>query len=138
MHNSNRSTYKLLQKSFLIAVLSLSAELLNAQVFPIDTIMENGRRSNRVNFVYMSEGYQSTELETFIGKANNINTGLFVQSPFKEYQHFFNSFARPSRSFHPQKNAWKSGHFGNYLRKEERKNKVGSCEGDPPSDGMYF
>lgn len=64
-----------------------------AQVFTVDTLMRNGNRSNRVNLVYLSDGYQSAELPAYITNSTNINNALFLQAPFSQYKNFFNSFA---------------------------------------------
>lgn len=64
-----------------------------AQIFPKDTIMNNGLRSNRINLVYLAEGFTSTELSVFSSKAHSINDALFNTVPFSQYKNFFNSFA---------------------------------------------
>lgn len=77
-------------------IVGLSAMILllqsaSAQSFPAETIMNNGPRSNRVNLVYLPDGYTSSELSTFSVHARNMNTALFATSPFKEYRAFFNA-----------------------------------------------
>lgn len=64
-----------------------------AQVYPIDTVMRNGDRTNRVNLVYIADGYTSGQLPNYVSDVNGINNGLFVQAPFSQYKNFFNSFA---------------------------------------------
>jgi len=64
-----------------------------AQVLPVDTLMRNGQRSNRINIAYMGDGYQTAELRTFHINAVTINNRLFSQSPYVEYRNFFNSFS---------------------------------------------
>ena len=59
----------------------------------LNTIMNNGPNNNRVNVVYLGDGYQSAELGDFNADAININNDLFLETPFKEYQAFFNAFA---------------------------------------------
>jgi hypothetical protein len=59
-------------------------------------IMVNGPKANRINFVYVSEGYKSNELFDFYNRAKEINKYLFENtlcSPFTEYRSFFNAFA---------------------------------------------
>lgn len=58
-------------------------------------LMVNGPKSNRINFVFLSEGFQSTEMGAFKNRAKLINDYLFTDnhcSPFKEYKSFFNSW----------------------------------------------
>src|SRR4026209_490219 len=63
------------------------------QVFPVDTLMLNGQRNNRINIAYLAEGYQSGELDTFYINAGTIDSALFSQTPYLEYKNFFNSFS---------------------------------------------
>ena len=65
----------------------------NAQVFPKDTIMVNGSRTNRINLVYLADGFMSSELPVFSSKATAINSALFNTVPFSQYKNYFNSFA---------------------------------------------
>lgn len=67
------------------------AQHASAQSFPAENFMNNGPRSNRVNLVYLSDGYTSAELSTFSVHARNMNAALFATSPFKEYRTFFNA-----------------------------------------------
>jgi hypothetical protein len=67
------------------------AQYASAQSFPVENFMNNGPRSNRVNLVYLSDGYTSSELSTFSVHARNMNAALFATSPFKEYRTFFNA-----------------------------------------------
>ncbi len=76
----------------ILFILFLSPTFSNGQVFPMDTIMKNGERPNRVNLVFLSDGYQSSELNTFKTNATDFNNAIFAQTPFKEYKNFFNSF----------------------------------------------
>lgn len=76
----------------IITLLLLSVNAYN-QVFPVDTLMRNGTRSNRINIAYLADGYQAAELNTFFTNASAINNQLFSQSPFMEYKNFFNSFS---------------------------------------------
>lgn len=63
----------------------------SAQIFSVDTLMRNGSRANRINLVYLSDGYQSAELTKFISNAASMNTTLFSQTPFLQYKNFFNA-----------------------------------------------
>ncbi len=63
-----------------------------AQSFPVEQIVNNGSRPNRVNLVYLSDGYTASQLATFSTHARNMNAALFATTPFKEYRLFFNAF----------------------------------------------
>ncbi len=71
----------------------LAAPFVSAQTFPVENILINGTNSTRINLVYLSDGYQSSELTNFITHTNSINADLFSQSPFLEYENFFNAYA---------------------------------------------
>lgn len=87
-----------LLKRLSILVLALCCYQVNAQVFPMDTIMRNGERPNRINMVYMADGYLAGQVATFVTNATTINTALFSQAPFSTYKNFFNSYAIKSPS----------------------------------------
>jgi len=74
-----------------LAAMILLLQSASAQSFPAENFMNNGPRSNRVNLVYLSDGYNSSELSNFSVHARNMNTALFATSPFKEYRTFFNA-----------------------------------------------
>lgn len=75
-----------------LLIILLTSIHVYSQVFPVDTLMRNGHRNNRINIAYMADGYQSTELGTFITNSTTINNKMFSESPFVQYQNFFNSF----------------------------------------------
>lgn len=66
---------------------------LSAQTFPVDTIIKTGSLDDRINFVFLSDGYTSSELSTYISDVNVIITELLETSPFSEYSELFNFFA---------------------------------------------
>jgi len=66
---------------------------IHAQVFPVQTITDNGNRTNRIIFVFLSDGYQSSELQSFYTDAGRLNNNLFSQSPYQQYKNFFNCYA---------------------------------------------
>jgi IgA Peptidase M64/Secretion system C-terminal sorting domain len=63
-----------------------------SQNFPTDTVIKKGPLNNRINFVYMSDGYLASELNTFITDVTGVNNKLFLTTPFKEYINYFNVF----------------------------------------------
>lgn len=66
---------------------------LSAQVFPIDTVVLSGPNEKRINFVFLSDGYQQHELDKFIKDVAAVSSYFFSQSPLKEYKSYFNVFA---------------------------------------------
>ena len=65
----------------------------NSQNYPIDSLMRNGERHNRINLVYLSDGYQEEELPAFLINTTTINNAMFLQRPFLNYKNYFNSYA---------------------------------------------
>ena len=65
-----------------------------SQTIQTEGLMVNGPKSNRINFVFLSEGFQPGQMNTFMTRAQLINDYLFTDdrcSPFTEYKSFFNT-----------------------------------------------
>ena len=57
-------------------------------------IRESGPRANRINVVFVSEGYTAEELATkFAADAQRTMEGMLATEPFNEYRNYFNFFA---------------------------------------------
>jgi hypothetical protein len=82
-----------MKKVTLFLSLFLGTMTLNAQIFPVETILDNGLQSKRINYVFLSDGYLSGELTTFVNQVTAFKNNIFTQTPFKEYQNFFNFYA---------------------------------------------
>jgi len=59
----------------LTLALTLIAGSVLAQTSNLVTVQDNGSRSKRVNLVYLSEGYASSEMSTY---ATDVQTALYV------------------------------------------------------------
>lgn len=57
------------------------------------TILINGPSSNRVNVVFLAEGYRTNEYGSFLSQATNALQHLLSGQPFAEYQTYFNAYA---------------------------------------------
>ena len=79
--------------TILFCLLTVSHLDVAAQVYPKDTVMLNGRHTNRINLAYLADGYQTSELNLFKTNVNTINASLFNTVPFSQYKNFFNAFA---------------------------------------------
>ena len=93
MQHCNFFCLRLLYNRLVLFTLLIIAIKGNTQTFPVDTIQNYGAVSNRIMLAYLSDGYTTSELNTFVTDVQGINTGLFAQSPFKEYQYFFNAYS---------------------------------------------
>ena len=94
----------------LTALLSLGAALaapVAAQTFPVDTLVKTGPLAQRINLVFVPDGYQASEMPLFRSRVSQVLTSLFAQTPFLEYRAYFNAFAievpsAQSGSTHPR------------------------------------
>jgi hypothetical protein len=56
----------------------------------VETIVDNGPTTNRVDLVFVGDGYQESELGVYAADVSNIVDGLFEELPLDEYASFFN------------------------------------------------
>ncbi|MGB5419081.1 M64 family metallopeptidase [Algibacter sp.] len=82
-----------MKQSLLFCSFFLTIICINAQNFDVETIKFEGDNTNRINLVFMSDGYTSGELNQFITDATAFTTEMFSQSPFLEYADYFNVYA---------------------------------------------
>lgn len=66
--------------------------ICNAQVFDVDTLRWSGDIEKKINLVILGDGYVENEINKFINDANSFSDEMFSQTPFKEYQNYFNIF----------------------------------------------
>jgi len=64
------------------------------------TIVTNGPATNRVNLVFLSEGYTNGQLATFLNDATNAANFFLAAEPYAEYSNYFNVFAIFTNSAH--------------------------------------
>lgn len=82
-----------MKKFTLLAFAVLCALITRAQTFTVDTILNNGDKTNRINLVFMGDGYTSSQQAQFIVDVNTILDKFFLTSPLTEYKPFFNVYA---------------------------------------------
>ncbi len=97
-------------KFLTLLVFLLGSAASFAQVFDVETIRDNGNPSQRINLVFLADGYTESELPEFIADTKKIANSIFSQSPFKEYKNYFNVYAikvisAESGASHPQNTA---------------------------------
>ena len=56
------------------------------------TVENNGPRSQRINIVFLSEGYTAAELPSFAGHVNTAVNYLFSRQPWMQYRSYCNVF----------------------------------------------
>jgi IgA Peptidase M64/Secretion system C-terminal sorting domain len=79
-------------KLILFVCLCLSG-IVQSQVFPVETIVDNGLPTKRVKFVFLSDGYTSAQLPDFKTRVIDFKDNLITQPPFSNYKNFFNIYA---------------------------------------------
>jgi hypothetical protein len=77
---------------FPVAWLLLSSVSL-AEIFPINDLLITGPTDRRINIVFVSEGYRYVEMDQFELDVQQVLDGLFSESPYAEYQNFFNVYS---------------------------------------------
>src|SRR5262245_40121462 len=84
---------KRIRFSILLSAALITTSPAAAQVFPLDTLVQTGPDDQRINIVFLAEGYTSAEMSDFITTAQNALASLFVRSPYMQYQSYFNAYA---------------------------------------------
>lgn len=84
-------TIKKLTQIFLTLILFTGISY--SQTLTVDTLMNNGNPANRINLVFMGDGYTVSQQSQYITDVNAIIEKMFTTTPFKEYRSFFNVYA---------------------------------------------
>jgi hypothetical protein len=82
----------------------------------IQRLGTNGPSANRINLVFLSEGYSTNDLARFTGDAQRVLDELFATSPYNEYQSLFNVSiisvaSNESGSDHPSAGIYRDTYF---------------------------
>jgi hypothetical protein len=64
-----------------------------AQTFPVNPVVVTGPTSERINLIFLAEGYTAGEMGKFELDVQKALTGLFNTPPYHEYESFFNVYA---------------------------------------------
>ena len=80
-----------------LGLLTLSAASIatasHPEVFPVQEVLITGARDERVNIVFLAEGYAAAELDQFDLDVQEVLNDLFATPPYMEYQNYFNVYA---------------------------------------------
>jgi len=63
------------------------------QTFDTDTLQYKGNIDNRINLVFLSDGYLANDLDKFLVDVQSITDELFTQPPWLRYNDYFNIIA---------------------------------------------
>lgn len=102
---------------FLISPLARGADPGKAAVV---TLFEHGPRDQRINLVFLAEGYTEAELPQFLIEARQKATALLEIDPFSDYRNHFNAYAIPiasreSGSDHPSRRQKRETYFNSHF-----------------------
>ena len=76
----------------LILVLCLLGVRLHGQTATLFTVQDNGPRSQRINLVFLSEGYTAADMPNFATHVNTAVNFLFTKEPWKQYRNYCNVY----------------------------------------------
>lgn len=75
-----------------LSCLWLATTLGLAQTSSLTVVEENGSRSTRLNLVFLSEGYTSSEMHLFATDVQTVVDFLFTKEPWLRYRSYFNIY----------------------------------------------
>ena len=79
---------------FLLLIWLLAATLhASGQIFPVRVVGQSGPVANRVNIVFLSDGYQASEMTAFAADCQSFRQAFLNSEPFGSYAAYFNFFA---------------------------------------------
>jgi hypothetical protein len=61
-------------------------------VIGVDTILKSGPISERLNLVFMGDGYDNTQTAQLVSDATSLSNYLLSVPPFSYYKNYFNVF----------------------------------------------
>ena len=86
--NTPRKTYT--RHWALITVLLILCLPQTALAEPVETIIDNGTASNRVDITILGDGYTAEEMQKYRDDVQTLMAQFFNNDPFREYRSFFN------------------------------------------------
>ena len=76
-----------------VAIVALASEQPAAGQASMQTLLTNGPTANRLNIVFLSEGYTTDDLAHYPSDAMKMLHAILTNSPLSEYSNCFNAFA---------------------------------------------
>ena len=75
-----------------VLILCLLSLHLRGQTASLYTVQDNGPRSQRLNLVFLSEGYTTSDLPNFAAHVTNAVNFLFSKEPWQQYRSYCNVY----------------------------------------------
>ena len=66
---------------------------ISAENFPVTNILMNGNNEDRINIVFLGDGYTYEEMDDYIEDVFEVTDGLFLSPPYSNYKNHFNVYA---------------------------------------------
>ncbi|MDZ4404093.1 M64 family metallopeptidase [Prosthecobacter sp.] len=79
----------MMQRLLLLLLMTVS---LHAQTSTLFTVQNNGPRSERINLVFLSEGYTTADMPNFATHVTNAVNVLFTKEPWAQYRSYCNVY----------------------------------------------
>lgn len=76
----------------LLVLLLFTTISLHAQTSTLFTVEDNGPRSERINIVFLSEGYTAADMPNFATHVSNAVNFLFTKEPWAQYRSYCNVY----------------------------------------------
>jgi len=73
-----------------LTVINLDSLIGPLSEWPVTTIIDNGPVSNRIDLVFVGDGYTASELGSYATHVQNIVSGYFAEEPMAAYAGYFN------------------------------------------------
>jgi hypothetical protein len=80
-------------KTLILLLTLFTATVLRAQTSNLVVVEENGSRSTRLNLVFLSEGYTSSEMGKFASDVQAALDFLFTKEPWVRYRSYCNIYS---------------------------------------------
>ncbi len=79
-------------RHLIISLLAAITGFASGQTSTLHTVEENGPRSQRINIVFLSEGYTTADLQSFAGHVQTAVDFLFTREPWQQYRSYCNVY----------------------------------------------
>lgn len=76
----------------LFVLACVMADHADAQTSTLFTVEQNGPRAQRINIVFLSEGYTATDMPNFATHVNSAINFLFTKEPWQQYRSYCNVY----------------------------------------------
>lgn len=76
----------------LICLLLFTTVQARAQTATLFTVQDNGSRAQRINIVFLSEGYTTADMPNFATHVNTAMNFLFTKEPWQQYRSYCNVY----------------------------------------------